>query len=328
MARIVPATTEWISEAAEVIRSGGLVAFPTETVYGLGANALNWAAVESIFAAKGRPAHNPVIVHIASADQLDDVAVSPGIFVSTLADAFWPGPLTLVLPKRECVPDVVTGGGSTVGVRVPNHLVALELLRKSGVPIAAPSANRSESVSPTRADHVAESLGAAVDLILDGGPCLFGIESTVLDVSADPPTILRPGAITAAQIARAILVEPRHSDPDLGFTGPAGSPGRMRRHYAPLARLQISSDALDYASRLDCAGVITHLLAPGSQPGPLLRVLPDTPQGYARMLYAALRELDLAGAKWIFVQAVPQTPEWLAVRDRLQRAAEPRSGAV
>ncbi len=184
---------ERIARAAEVLRRGGLVAFPTETVYGLGANALDPNAVAGIFHAKGRPANNPVIVHVAEArDVLRVVADWPEI-AERLAQRFWPGPLTLVLPKRAGVPDVVTAGGPTVAVRVPAHPVALALLRAVGVPIAAPSANRSTQLSPTRAEHVQRGLDGLIDLILDGGPTTGGLESTVLDVTTTPPRLLRPG---------------------------------------------------------------------------------------------------------------------------------------
>ena len=323
MARIVPAKPEWIEKAAEVIRSGGLVAFPTETVYGLGANALDSNAVGRIFAAKGRPARNPIIVHIGSPAGLGEVADSSQSVAKALAAEFWPGPLTLVLPKSSRIPSIVTAGGPTVGVRMPDHPIALALIRASGVPIAAPSANRSESVSPTCAQHVLDSLGEAVDLILDGGPCKFGIESTVLDVTSDPPVVLRPGAITAAQIAQVLGIEPVSACDPAHPNGALKAPGQMRRHYAPNATLLIRDDPSREVATAQRPGIITHLPLTGLPNGAQVLVLPGNPTGYAAGLYAALRELDRAGCDRIFVQTPPNTPDWLAISDRIQRAAEP-----
>ena len=222
MTPIVPPTPENLARAGDLLRSGGLVAFPTETVYGLGANALDASAVARIFAAKGRPATNPVIVHVATVDEVTTLIderwglspptsalpiastrsarINPAARLQQLAERFWPGSLTLVLPKSSRVPDIVTAGGQTVAVRVPNHSVALELLRVAGVPLAAPSANRSTQLSPTRAEHVLRSLDGRIDLIIDGGLTTGGIESTVLDVTTNPPTLLRPGLVTAAML--------------------------------------------------------------------------------------------------------------------------------
>ena len=193
-----------IAEAAAILRRGGVVAFPTETVYGLGANAMDAAAVQSIFAAKGRPADNPVIVHVADTAAARRLAAHWPDIATLLAEKFWPGSLTLILPKRPEMPEVVTAGGSTVGIRVPAHPIALELLRVAEIPIAAPSANRSTQISPTTAAHVMQSLNGRIDLVLDGGPTTGGLESTVLDLTVDPPRILRPGLVTRQQLQAVI----------------------------------------------------------------------------------------------------------------------------
>jgi L-threonylcarbamoyladenylate synthase len=337
MARIVPATEEWIDVAAEVINSGGLVAFPTETVYGLGANAHNSGAVAKIFDAKGRPSTNPIIVHVGSVDQLRDLCETVPDAAYKLAKRFWPGPMTLVLPKSETVPGIVTAGGSTVGVRVPNHPVALALIKAAGVPIAAPSANRSEEVSPTTAQHVADSLGDAIDLILDGGPCEVGIESTVLDLSSDAPKILRPGSITAAQI-EAVLGVPVHlKNPD-NNTEISLSPGRMPRHYAPKKPMTLFSwtpDVMDALPRmfprekLGVFGLTQKSLSwtreTAKQSGCRLIQLSRNPNGYARQLYAVLHDFDNdPDIISIEVEEPPDMPEWAAVRDRLKRASSPK----
>lgn len=325
-----------VAEAADILRRGGLVAFPTETVYGLGANALVPAAVGRIFAAKGRPATNPVIVHVAEVADLAALT-QPHLpeLVAKLAKRFWPGPLTLVLPKSTAVPDVVSAGGPTIAVRVPAHPVALALLRASGVPLAAPSANRSTELSPTTAEHVARGLGDRVDLILDGGPTTGGIESTVLDLTADPPRILRPGPVTLAMIAAVIGSIQRTGEPGASATGvsespaadapgtPAKSPGMMPKHYAPRAPLELAEN--DGRSRVtELVGLhVGWLTWPGvaEVPGVVRVTMPADPAGYAARLYAALHDLDAAGVARIVVARPPDGDEWLAVRDRLRRAA-------
>ena len=236
--RIVLPDEAALTEAAQRLCAGELVAFPTETVYGLGANALDAVAVAKIYAAKGRPATNPIIVHVASVEQAKALAKTWPSIADELAAAHWPGPLTLVLEKADGIPDIVTAGGTTVGIRIPNHPVALELLRRAGVPIAAPSANRSEEVSPTQACHVADSLGEFVDdlLILDGGPCEVGIESTVLDVTCDPPRVLRPGMVSRQDLT--VLLPQIIAGPTEESI--ARSPGQMLRH---------STDARGWAKR-------------------------------------------------------------------------------
>ncbi len=332
MARIVPATPEWIAEASRVLRGGGLVAMPTETVYGLAADAGSEQAVAKIFAAKGRPSYNPLIVHIPAPDEANagaDLSQSSEQYYA-LAEAFWPGPLTLVLPKRETgceIANIVTAGGSTVAFRMPNHPVALALIRAS-CNLAAPSANRSEAVSPTRPEHVAESLGDAVDLILDGGPCHVGLESTVLSlVDPNTPRLLRPGAISQEQIAAVLGLMPAYTPASAApEDAPLASPGQMRRHYAPKKQLIIVND-FSRTSLQGGIGVIARAADIDATGMPLsptnaLRLMPSDPEGYSRDLYAALREMDDDPAvKTIILCSVPDSPEWLAVRDRLSRAS-------
>lgn len=316
---------EPIAEAAAILRAGGLVAFPTETVYGLGASALDAAAVQRIYAAKGRPAHNPVIVHVADAAAARKLVTRWPAAAAQLARRFWPGPLTLVLPRRELVPDAVTAGGDTVGIRVPAHPVALALMRAAGVPIAAPSANRANRVSPTRGEHVLRELGGRIDLLLDGGATLRGLESTVVDLTVWPPRILRPGPITTAALRRVIgAVEP-------GGGGPRPrvlrAPGNLPRHYAPRVPLECSQDArgrvaaLARRQRVGClifGGAGSAAAAAGER---LVQVrMPRSPAAYARRLYAALHELEAAGVARIVVEWPPEGPAWVAIRDRLSRA--------
>jgi len=317
---IVPATAPEIRRAAAILRAGGIVAFPTETVYGLGANALDAEAVGKIFAAKGRPATNPIIVHIADMRQFELVAIVSDE-AAALAAHFWPGPLTLVLPKTGEVPDIVTASGPTVGVRMPRHPVALQLIREADLPIAAPSANRSERISPTRAQHVANSLGRAVDLILDGGSCAVGIESSVLDLASDPPRILRPGIIGAAEIEEVLgrqLAQPGESQ------GISRSPGRRPRHYAPRHPVQIlNADVIESAAQAQEYVFLVYSDQAATATADAVRiVLPADPSGYATGLYHALHTLDSTPtAQSIIVEEPPPNPEWAAIRDRLRRAA-------
>ena len=299
--RIVLPDEAALTEATERLRGGELVAFPTETVYGLGANALDAVAVAKIYAAKGRPATNPIIVHVASVEQAKALAKTWPSIADELAAAHWPGPLTLVLEKADGIPDIVTAGGTTVGIRIPNHPVALELLRRAGVPIAAPSANRSEEVSPTQACHVADSLGAFVKdlLILDGGDCKVGIESTVLDVTCDPPRVLRPG------MAKINLPPSPRPAGELG-KGVARSPGQMLRQYAPKKPTVLMRYGEAYFQ----------------QEGDAWLALPQDPHAAAQVLYAELRRLDSEDSvARIVVPIQPDTPAWAAIHDRLRRAA-------
>lgn len=315
--------------AAEVLLRGGLVAFPTETVYGLGANALDAAAVARIYAAKGRPGFNPLIVHVLNAAAARELAAwSPQ--AEALAATFWPGPLTFVLPKRDVVPSIVTAGGATVALRAPAHPVAQALLAAARVPLSAPSANRSTEVSPTRAEHVLRSLGGRIELILDGGATSGGIESTVLSLVESPPRLLRPGPISIEQLEAIVgpITRPTSATSE-GETLP--SPGMMPRHYAPQAMLEIASDdgyarALELVRSRHRVGWLRFAATSGAhQPFAIERlrvyVMPRDPAGYGAMLYDTLHQLDAWGADHIVVERPPSDDAWLAIRDRLSRAA-------
>lgn len=315
-----------IARAAAVLRAGGLVAFPTETVYGLGASALDAAAVARVFAAKGRPANNPLIVHVADTADAVRVAAAWPESAAKLAERYWPGPLTLVLPKRPEVPDAVTAGGPTVAVRVPAHPVALALIRAAGVPVAAPSANRSGYLSPTRAEHVLRGLDGRVEMVLDAGPVPGGIESTVLDLTSDPPRLLRPGLVTPAQIESVIGPIAGTPTAGEGVGRPLPSPGMLSRHYAPWAPLELAED--DDRARVEelrraglRVGWLTFDRPEADRPGVTAVVMPRDAEEYAARLYAALHLLDGAGVDRIIVAQPPDAPEWLAVHDRLRRAA-------
>jgi L-threonylcarbamoyladenylate synthase len=338
--------TGLIAHAAAEILRGRLAAFPTETVYGLGANALDSQAVTRIFEAKGRPPEDPLIVHIASADELNRVARNLPAVADRLARTFWPGPLTLVLPKQSAVPDNVTAGLATVAVRVPAHPVALALLRASGAPIAAPSANRFGGVSPTTAQHVLDDLGGRIDLILDGGPTPIGVESTVLNVTCAPPTILRPGGVTREalqEIVGPVAVRggcgrEAMSSPEAGsLPGPQPSPGLLAKHYAPRAELVLCIGAR--AAAIEKMAWLAHLNhADGRRVGLLLAdedapFFSDVPARYfclgpagdlariARNLFAGLRALDEQGVEVILARDFGEQGLGLAIGDRLRRAA-------
>lgn len=313
---------EQIAHAVAVLRSGGLVAFPTETVYGLGADASNAEAVKKIYAVKGRPRNHPLIVHLASADMLTAWARDVPNAAHTLAQSHWPGPLTLVLKRAPAVRDLVTGGQDTIALRVPSHPVAQALLAAFGGGIAAPSANRYGRVSATCAEHVESELGSAVDYVLDGGACDFGIESTIVDLSGANPVLLRPGSISAAELEGALgvpLAAP-------GATSPR-APGSVAKHYAPQTPLMLLPRDLlsELAASMTRQGNAVAVLA-CSLERPVLDGLtwvaaPDDPAGYAHDLYANLRRLDAAGCSAILVEEPPLEPEWVAVHDRLTRAA-------
>ena len=313
-----------IARAVEILRSGGLVAFPTETVYGLGADAANRGALRRLYAVKGRPREHPVIVHLGAADRLDDWAVAVPHDARELAAAFWPGPLTLVLRRAAIVPDEATGGLDTVGLRVPDHPVARALLAEFGGGLAAPSANRFGRVSPTTADAVRAELGDAVPLVLDGGPSAVGVESTIVDCSVDPVRVLRVGGVTVEEL-RACL----GTDVPVGGTTPA--PGTLASHYAPVARVEVvaDDDELDARVRhLVDAGERVGVLAlrrPG-QPEPsdaVTLATPETAEEYARILYASLREADVLGLTVVVAVPPDATGIGRAVADRLRRAAAP-----
>lgn len=314
--------------AVELLRAGELVALPTETVYGLGADAANPRAVAKIFAAKGRPADHPLIVHLAGHDAVDHWAKEVPDIAWELMETFWPGPLTLILKKQAWVPDAVTGGQDTVGLRVPGHPVALDLLRRFAAVagehagIAAPSANRFGRISPTTAAHVAEELGDRVPLILDGGPCAVGIESTIVDCSRPQPAVLRPGHISplhlAAVLGRQPAIETAH--------GALRVSGSLEAHYAPQTpmRLVAGERLLDFLNAQRHRGGTCGVISPNQPPQAGMphawRLLPADPVGYAHDLYAALRDMDHAGVDLIVVEALPASAEWAAVADRLRRA--------
>lgn len=316
-----------IEEAAAVLRRGGLVAFPTETVYGLGADVLNLDAIRNVFRVKGRPADNPVIVHVAGTRQLDDIVDEIPENGKTLAETFWPGPLTLVMKRTILVSDLVTAGLDTVAVRMPDHPVALALIRTFGEGIVGPSANISGRPSPTTAAHVYDDLRGQVDLILDSGPTTIGLESTVVDVTVDPPMILRLGGLTKERIAEVI----GPVDIDTGGTRKARSPGTRYRHYAPRATVLLvrHEDREGFAALLreqrqagKTVGCIVHspLLAK-LESGEFYRVLPSAMEIFARHLFRTLRELDALRAEVIIVEGVPEQGLGATVMDRLRRAA-------
>jgi L-threonylcarbamoyladenylate synthase len=304
---------ELLVRAGEIIRKGGLVAFPTETVYGLGANALDSRAVDRIFEVKGRPASSPLIVHVDSADMARSLASEWPAVAGELARAFWPGPLTLVLPKQQRIPDNVTAGLQTVGLRQPNHPVALALIREAGVPIAAPSANRFTALSPTTAEHVLKSLGGQVDMILDGGPTRIGIESAVLALTGPRPRLLRPGMISREEIEEVV------GEIDTGsieLPGAHPSPGLHEKHYSPATPLFLTD-----GERLPERGRGAYLWLTQCLPSGYSQQMPADASGYAAILYETLHRLDDQGYDWIAIEAPPEWPEWVGVLDRLRRAS-------
>lgn len=295
-----------------MLRRGGLVIFPTETVYGLGANALDPEAVGRIYRVKGRPATSPLIVHVASVEGARRMVSEWPEKAAVLAARFWPGPLTLVLPKRPVVADIVTAGLPTVGVRMPGHPVALALIEEAGVPVAAPSANRFTELSPTRVSHLPESVRTAADWVLDAGPAPLGIESTVVSLAVHPPQLLRPGMISKADLEA--VIGPVELAGRIEHAHPA--PGMHQKHYAPKTPLILVRDGkLPPWGR----GAYVWLL----QPAPASRLvrMPLEPARYAAVLYATLHELDREGYDWIAVESPPETEEWAGIADRLQRAA-------
>lgn len=318
---------ELLSAAAERLRSGGLVVFPTETVYGLGANGLDAKAVRKIFDLKGRPAHNPLILHVADSDQARRLTTTWPREAEILAAAFWPGPLTLVLPKADCVPDEVTAGGPTVAIRVPVHPVALELLRLAHVPVAAPSANRSGEISPTKVEHVLRSFGHRIheiDLILDAGPTQVGLESTVVSLDG-PPTLLRPGMISVPQIEEKLGLRLKILDLHETLAASLPSPGLLKRHYAPHTPLELRQpgamrDGTQRPPQGERWAWVT--LDPTDPPFPMeVRLMPSDPKAYAARLYDVLHELDALGLDRIIVDLPPAGPAWQAIHNRLTRAA-------
>ncbi len=320
--RHLSANPEDLDTAAELLRAGALVAIPTETVYGLAADASNPEAVRAIFAAKGRPADHPVIVHLPSSSALEDWAAEVPEAARRLAGEFWPGPLTLILPRASHVDPVITGGQDTIGLRVPAHPLTQALLQRFGRALAAPSANRFGHVSPTTAAHVMAEFGDEVAAVLDGGPCEVGVESTIVDVSADTPRLLRPGMIPTEALEH-VLKSPLDVPSD--EQGPRAS-GRLPSHYAPRAPVRLVpgeelTQAVAVAAELGAVAVLSHQPGPATRPGVHWQSLPDTPAGYAHALYAALRTADETGPSEILVERVPESDAWAAIADRLERAA-------
>ncbi len=318
---IFNATTENIERATQCLKNGGLVAFPTETVYGLGADASNPDAVKRIFAAKNRPENHPLIVHLASFEQFDLWAQDIPESAVVLAEHFFPAPLAVILKKRPEVSETVTGGQKTIALRIPNHPVALELLRAFGGGIAAPSANRFCRISPTQAQHVADELGESVDMILDGGACQIGVESTILDLSGDKPTILRFGQITRSELE--FVLQTKVCTPDSLAKMTVKTAGMMAIHYAPTTpavRCDSELLAVLLQDENQKVGVLTCGSNISSTQNRTVISLPTDSTIYAQNLYAKLRELDALNLDLILVEQPPQSEMWAAINDRLSKA--------
>jgi L-threonylcarbamoyladenylate synthase len=319
-----------VERAAKLLRAGEVVALPTETVYGLAANALDEKAVTKIFQIKGRPANNPIIVHVANVEMAKSCVKKFPVVAEKLAKAFWPGPLTLVLPRAEKIPATVTAGGETVGVRWPSHPFIQAVIRECHFPLAAPSANLSNRVSPTNAEHVRKQLGEKVPLIVDGGQSQVGIESTVLDLTKSPPEILRPGMIHAQSLIAVCGEIQRSKFRIQNSEFPFRSPGLFSKHYSPKAKLLVLNwrDEADLAFQLSTLNpqpstcfVIAHTKIPSVESFAGVSVIPHDAEAFARAIYAELHRCDEAGAEMIVVEAPPNLPEWSGIADRLQRAA-------
>lgn len=317
-----------LDRAVDLLRKGELVGIPTETVYGLAADASNPTAVARIFAAKGRPADHPLIVHINGKEQLEDWAQNIPDHAWLLAEKYWPGPLTLILPRHPHVPDAVTGGQDTVGLRAPDHPLTQELLRRFSGGLAAPSANRFGHVSPTTAQHVIDELGSAVPLVLDGGACPIGVESTIVGLVGPAPVLLRPGDIAREEIEELLgcsLVHHQHVK-----TAHIRVSGLLDSHYAPHTPLttgalpELVAATEEYVARGEPVVMAVLGSTPIAIPGVAVESLPTTPAAFAQQLYATLRRLDQQGYAALFMEQPPQTPDWLAVNDRLFRAARRR----
>jgi len=317
-----------VRRAAELLRAGDVVALPTETVYGLAANALDENAVAKIFQIKDRPAHNPIIVHVTGNEMAARCVAEFPALAQKLANAFWPGPLTLVLPRANNIPAVVTAGGETVGIRWPSHPFIQAVIRECGFPLAAPSANLSNQISPTNAEHVRAQLDGKISLVVDGGQSQVGIESTVVDLSVAPPRILRPGMIHAESLAAAGLPI---ADCRLPIAdGALKSPGMLKKHYSPKAKLFVlnwrdDADLISQISNRQSAIGHTHVIAhtkiPSGENLAGVSVIPHDAEAFARALYAELHRCDAAGVQLIVVETPPEAPEWSGIADRLQRAA-------
>jgi L-threonylcarbamoyladenylate synthase len=307
-----------IDEAVQVLRAGGLVAFPTETVYGLGARAADEGAVRKVFETKGRPSGHPLIAHVLAVSEAKALARDWPAAADALARAFWPGPLTLVVPRAASVSDRITGGGDSIAVRAPSHPVARALLEALGEAVVAPSANKYQTLSPTRAEHVVASLGDADVLVLDGGPCPGGIESTVVDARVVPPVVLRPGGVSVDAL-RSVIREVVFAPDEVAAGEVRASPGMDARHYAPVARLVVAHSrdaAIALASEMGAALVV---IGPCDVAG--AHVLAKDPEQASRELYSLLHSIDASGASVIVVEAPPAEPGWEAIADRLARAS-------
>ena len=315
-----------IAAAARVLREGGLVAFPTETVYGLGARALDARAVARVFEAKGRPRTHPLILHVLGEQEARPLAIGWNERASRLAQAFWPGPLTLVVGRAQNVPAEIAGGGDSIALRAPVHPIARALIARLGEPIAAPSANRYQTISPTTAAHVVKSLGEAVDVVLDGGACAGGIESTVIDIRGARTRMLRPGGIDLPTL-RAVIGEIDVATPDIPHDTPRASPGMDARHYAPHGRVILAEGFAEVERIAEDQRRAGHRVAVvvysgGADAEPQLRhVLPGDPKGYEQQLFTTLHACDDEGANVIVIELPPADERWFAVRDRLHRAA-------
>jgi L-threonylcarbamoyladenylate synthase len=320
-----------VERAAALLQAGAVVAVPTETVYGLAANALDPRAVAAIYAVKGRPARNPIIVHVASETMARNCVADWPASAAALAHAFWPGPLTLVLPKARHIPDVVTAGGPTVGVRWPRHPFMQALIQRCGFPLAAPSANLSNRVSPTTAAHVRHHLEGRIPLIVDGGPCPVGIESTVVALEGPSFRVLRPGIIHEASLAAVLGVDSAPATGPEDAQAPLASPGQLPRHYAPRAQVLIWkwADETDLRARLaqlnarpEQTYVLAHACVPQQAGWLEVSVAPHDAEAYARALYAELHRADARQARWLAVEQPPDDAPWQAIHDRLRRAAQ------
>ena len=330
---ILPAHTpelfkEAVRRAAELLRAGEVVALPTETVYGLAANALDEKAVAKIFLIKGRPQFNPIIVHVAGLDMAKTCVTAFPPPAERLAKAFWPGPLTLVLPRAQAIPKIVTAGGDTVGIRWPSHPLTQAVIRQCGFPLAAPSANPSNQISPTSALHVDKHLHGKIPAIVDGGQSSVGIESAVLDLTVAPPKILRPGMIHAESFAAVCgdVQGPQAGSPHSELR----SPGLLKKHYSPKAKLlvlnwrddaELKRNIQSLKMKAERCHVIAHTVIPAAEPFARVCVIPHDAEAFARAIYAELHRCDEEGAETIVVEAPPDTPEWSGISDRLRRAA-------
>lgn len=312
--------------AAELLRAGEVVVLPTETVYGLAANALDERAVRRIFEIKGRPAHNPIIVHVASWQLAQECASKWPATAKELAASFWPGPLTMVVPKARGIPSIVSAGGETVGIRWPSHPLMQEVIKLCGFPLAAPSANLSNQISPTTADHVFKQLGGKVPLIVDAGAANVGIESTVIDLTQNPPVVLRPGMISQSSLEAALGTPLGEHAPESKLK----SPGMLPRHYSPhsrmiLARWNTNEELNQILAKSGVTAastaVISHSQIPADPNFLLVSVVPHDPPAYARAVYAELHRCDEMNPRLIVCEEVPETPEWEGIRDRLHRAS-------